>query len=360
MPRYQYSNLEMSDIVAVYTQENHNGHAAARRYQLLYPNRTVPNHKTFQRIFQRFRESGSVRRRGGSGRPVSYTPQQEENILMRIEQNQEISIRKLSARTGISSTIIYKVIHRNQLHPYHFTPVQHLKPRDLPARLAFCRRIRGKQNNNAQLMKSVLFTDEATFTRRGVFNWRNSHIWAEENPHKARVHHFQDEFSINVWCGIIGDNVLGPVELPNRLNGASYLQFLRNNLDDLLNNANNINRRQMWFMQDGAPPHFSIAVRNHLNERFPHRWIGRGSEFAWPARSPDLNPLDFFAWGYMKSLVYGSQVIENRNELFRKIQEAGNIIKNQEEIPFRLRQNIMKRCRKCIEVNGNHIENLRL
>ena len=24
----------------------------------------------------------------------------------------------------------------------------------------------------------------------------------------------------------------------------------------------------------------------------------------WPARSPDLNPLDFFLWGYLKSQVY--------------------------------------------------------
>ncbi|EFN75683.1 hypothetical protein EAI_05404, partial [Harpegnathos saltator] len=26
----------------------------------------------------------------------------------------------------------------------------------------------------------------------------------------------------------------------------------------------------------------------------------------WPARSPDLNPLDFYFWGALKAIVYGS------------------------------------------------------
>ncbi|XP_067203031.1 uncharacterized protein [Linepithema humile] len=33
------------------------------------------------------------------------------------------------------------------------------------------------------------------------------------------------------------------------------------------------------------------------------RWIGRGGPIVWPARSPDLNVLDYFVWGYIKALV---------------------------------------------------------
>jgi hypothetical protein len=43
-----------------------------------------------------------------------------------------------------------------------------------------------------------------------------------------------------------------------------------------------------WLQQDGAPPHFGNIVRQFLNERFPNKWIGRGSFLAWPPRSPDL------------------------------------------------------------------------
>ncbi|EZA62612.1 hypothetical protein X777_10243, partial [Ooceraea biroi] len=44
--------------------------------------------------------------------------------------------------------------------------------------------------------------------------------------------------------------------------------------------------------------------RNILNESFPDRWIGRGGRISWPARSPDLTPLDFFLWGHLKNEVY--------------------------------------------------------
>ncbi|EZA53536.1 hypothetical protein X777_07004, partial [Ooceraea biroi] len=45
-------------------------------------------------------------------------------------------------------------------------------------------------------------------------------------------------------------------------------------------------------------------ARNILNEPFPDRWIGRGGRISWPARSPDLTPLDFFLWGHLKNEVY--------------------------------------------------------
>ena len=47
-------------------------------------------------------------------------------------------------------------------------------------------------------------------------------------------------------------------------------------------------------MQDGAPAHFARAPREVLDRWFPGRWIGRGGAVRWPARSPDLTPLDFY------------------------------------------------------------------
>jgi hypothetical protein len=46
-------------------------------------------------------------------------------------------------------------------------------------------------------------------------------------------------------------------------------------------------------MHDGAPAHFDRVVRDHLNERFHERWIGRGGPVSWPPRSPDLTPIVF-------------------------------------------------------------------
>jgi hypothetical protein len=43
---------------------------------------------------------------------------------------------------------------------------------------------------------------------------------------------------------------------------------------------------------------------NRTSTQFPDRWLGRGSPVSWPARSPDLNPLDFFLWGHLKEIFY--------------------------------------------------------
>jgi hypothetical protein len=61
-------------------------------------------------------------------------------------------------------------------------------------------------------------------------------------------------------------------------------------------------------MNDGAPPHFFQIVRQHLNQTFGEQWTGSRSPVNWPARSPDLNPLDFWLWGQLKTLAYTAPI----------------------------------------------------
>ncbi|GFU83592.1 uncharacterized protein TNCV_3501241 [Trichonephila clavipes] len=57
-------------------------------------------------------------------------------------------------------------------------------------------------------------------------------------------------------------------------------------------------------MQDGAPPHITRCVTDVLKHHFTEeRVISRQFRHLWPVRSPDLNPCDFWLWGYLKQLV---------------------------------------------------------
>ena len=56
----------------------------------------------------------------------------------------------------------------------------------------------------------------------------------------------------------------------------------------------------LHFQQDGALAHYAKDVRQWLDEKFPGRWIGCRGLIKWPARSPDLTPLDFFSMGSFK------------------------------------------------------------
>ena len=67
-------------------------------------------------------------------------------------------------------------------------------------------------------------------------------------------------------------------------------------------------QRTIIFEQDGVSPHWGLHVSEFLNETFPDRWIGRNRPIPSPPRSPDITPLDFFLWGYVKDIVYRTKV----------------------------------------------------
>ena len=98
--------------------------------------------------------------------------------------------------------------------------------------------------------------------------------------------------------------------------------FLENELDDFLDNVSLLQRQQIWFQQDGAPCHSRLDVRQYLQNRFNGRIIHRFSEISWPPRSPDLTPLDFFLWGYLKQKVYLQRPFTNVAHLERVIAES--------------------------------------
>jgi len=45
-----------------------------------------------------------------------------------------------------------------------------------------------------------------------------------------------------------------------------------------------------------------------LDSTSPKRWIGRDGPTPWPPRSPDITPLDFFLWEYVKDKVFSTPV----------------------------------------------------
>ena len=94
-------------------------------------------------------------------------------------------------------------------------------------------------------------------------------------------------------------------------------------------------------------------MRAYLNETFPGRWIGRAAPRMWAPRSPDLTPLDLFAWGFIKSHVYKNKV-RDLPQLRERIYEAVAAITPQHlRSVFRA---TVQRWEQCLEMQGGQIE----
>jgi hypothetical protein len=78
---------------------------------------------------------------------------------------------------------------------------------------------------------------------------------------------------------------------------------------------------QSILREDGVPAHLCHHVTNHLDREMAGRWIGRGGPIAWPRKLPDLTPLDFFLWGYVKNIVYQVK-INDPQHLKARIRDA--------------------------------------
>lgn len=297
-------------------------------------------------------------RKQDTGRPRSVrTPEFEEAVLTEFQDQPSTSTRQVAHNLGVDHSVVWRVLHEQLLHPYHLQKVQHLKVEDYPRRVQFCQWYLQRCIIQPQFPNMVLFSDECTFTREGILNMHNAHLWADENPKEKVVRSYQERFQVNIWAGIIGDNLIGPYMLPLHLNGARYHTFLVEVLPQLLEEVPLWIRNGMWLQHDGAPAHFDANVRRHLDITYPGRWVGRGGPVPWPPRSPDLNPLDYFLWGDMKQSVYQTPV-ESQMDLIARIHAAAEIIQTRPRALERVRQSLHRRCTLCNEMGGGYFENL--
>ncbi|GFX29861.1 transposable element Tc3 transposase [Trichonephila clavipes] len=80
-------------------------------------------------------------------------------------------------------------------------------------------------------------------------------------------------------------------------------------------------RKGAVVQQDRATCHTARATIDILKDTFGDRLISRFGPVNWPPRSCDLTPLDYFLWGYVKSLVYADkpQTLDDLEDNIRRV-----------------------------------------
>ncbi|GFS60107.1 mariner Mos1 transposase [Trichonephila clavipes] len=171
--------------------------------------------------------------------------------------------------------------------------------------------------------KRILFSDEAHFWLNGYVNKQNCRIWSEANPQVYIETPLHPE-KLTVWWALWAGGIIGPYFFKNdeghnvTVNGDRYRAMITNFFIPELNNHD---VQQLWFQQDGATCHTARATIDLLKGTFSDLLISRFGPVNWHQRSCDLTPLDYFLWGYVKSLVYADkpQTLDHLEDNIRRV-----------------------------------------
>ncbi|XP_060855788.1 uncharacterized protein LOC132933528 [Metopolophium dirhodum] len=154
-----------------------------------------------------------------------------------------------------------------------------------------------------------------------------------------------------------GDNrrnqrqLIGQANEQDKLQVLAYVQLNPRSSIRRLSNEIGISYKKV---QDGAPAHNAIVVREYLQNQFGNRWMGTYGAVAWPPRSPDLTPLDFFLWGHLKNEVYSTPPLSIQ-DLKNKIVIACAELKK-EQILAATQREVIRRFQSCMENDGQNFE----
>ncbi|GFV55277.1 DDE_3 domain-containing protein [Trichonephila clavipes] len=167
--------------------------------------------------------------------------------------------------------------------------------------------------------KRILFSDEAHFWLNGYVNKQNCRIWSEANPQvyvETPLHPEKLTVCCALWAG--GIFLKNDEDHNVTVNGDRYRAMITNFFIPELNNHD---VQELWFQQDGATCHTARATIDLLKDTFGDRLISRFGPVNWPPRSCELTPLDYFLWGYVKSLVYADkpQTLDHLEDNIRRV-----------------------------------------
>ncbi|GFW50722.1 transposable element Tcb2 transposase [Trichonephila clavipes] len=204
-------------------------------------------HSVVSRLWKSFKTTGMCSRRNGGGRVRRTTPAEDRYIVLSAKMNR-----------------------RN-------TAQQHRT-----ARLQWCRE---HHNWTEQDWACVLFSDESRFSLSS--DCRRQLIWRESGtayrPENIQEKDRYPTCSIMVWAGIM---INGRTRLHVVANGTMTGQRY---IDEVLLPHVRLFRGAVGdkfvFMDDNATCHRTLAVQDCLDSEGIQRLV-------WPARSPDLNPIE--------------------------------------------------------------------
>ncbi|GFV60987.1 transposable element Tcb2 transposase [Trichonephila clavipes] len=285
-------------------------------------------HSIVSRLWRQFQTTGTAIREFSSGRPRETTPSDDRYIVLQARRNRRQTAAEIARRTTqatgrpISRFTVARRLHGGGLFARRPVRCVPLTPAHRRRRSLWCREHLNWRDNE---WGRVLFTDESRFSLSS-----DSHrilIWREQGSHNHPSNIIErDRYGgrgVLVWGGIM----LGSrTDLHIFDAGAMGLQF--------------------FFMDDNAPCHRTVAAEQLLESEDIER-------MDWPARSPDLNPIEH-VWDFLgRRLAARTLPPVTIRELRLALQDEWAAMPQQ--LIDTLILSMGRRCETCLAVRGDHI-----
>ncbi|GFV98496.1 transposable element Tcb2 transposase [Trichonephila clavipes] len=267
-----------------------------------------------QRLWDQYQSEDSVSRRPVSGRPRATTPAEDRFLALSARRRRTTTVPQLVAdhfqASGrrISATTVRNRLHNAGLYARRPVVCVPLNGRQRRNRLCWARE---HVSWTQQQLASVLFTDESDLQWRviqGLGGHTDLHVFHGGTVTGLRYR----------------DEILDPYVRP-------YAAAIGN--DFIL-------------MDDNARPHRARIVEEYREDHGLER-------MEWPARSPDLNPIEHL-WDYL------GREVAALNPPPRSLHELKQgLLCVWSWLPIPVSDNLINsmgnRCRQCIQVRGEHI-----
>ncbi|GFW76210.1 transposable element Tcb2 transposase [Trichonephila clavipes] len=240
------------------------------------------------RLWNRFQETGNVRRGPGAGRPRATTSTDDRYIQLTTHRNRTENATQLQRQLlltrgrKVSSQTVRNRLHEGGLYARRPMVCIPLTPRHCAARKSWDAEHRDWEKHD---WSQVLFTDESRFSLecdiRRVFVWRDR--GTQSNPAFVRERSQYRRSGWMVWGGIsIGGRTDLHIIRNGTLMGRRYAdEILRPHIIPYAGAIGD----SFVFQEDNARPHRACLLENMLEAETIQR-------MEWPACSSDLNLIE--------------------------------------------------------------------